>query len=137
MFSTRFTMAVAVASLVAAPALAQDSPVIGAWKTSAQADMGRFESTMRVSQGADGYTISIEDGPMPAPGGGGPEAAMPPMESTISNVKVEGSSFAFKRSLTTPQGPMELNYSGTVSGDTLTAEVGSSFGTVPVTGTRL
>jgi hypothetical protein len=138
MFRTRIAVALAGAMLVAAPAAAQDSPVVGAWKTTAETEMGKFEATMTVSQTADGYMIAIEDAPIPPPpGGGGPEAAMPPMESTISDVKVDGSSFSFKRSLTTPQGPMDLNYSGTVSGDALTAEVGSSFGAIPVTGTRL
>jgi hypothetical protein len=62
--------------------------------------------------------------------------AMPPMESTISDVHVDGNTFTFKRSLTTPQGPMELAYNGTVTGDALTAQVASSFGNIPVTGTR-
>jgi hypothetical protein len=79
----------------------------------------------------EGYAIEITDVP--------PEGAPagPPMESTISDIKVEGKSFAFKRQLSTPQGPMELTYTGSVDGDTLTAEANSAFGAIPVTGTRV
>ena len=58
------------------------------------------------------------------------------MPSTISDVVVDGAKFSFKRKLTTPQGEMNLTYTGTVDGDALTAEVGSDFGPITMTGTR-
>ncbi len=136
MKSIRFAALILGASLFSAPAMAQDSAVVGTWDTESVTDFGTFASTMTVSEGANGYMIAIVDAPMPAPGGGGPEAAPPPMESTISDVMVEGDSFSFTRNMTTPQGPMELAYTGSVDGDALTGQVVSSFGPIPMTGTR-
>ena len=119
------------AALLAMPAQAQDSPVVGTWNTQARTDFGTFASTMTVAHEGGVYSVTMVD-QAPAAGGQG----MPPMESSISGVSVDGNSFTFKRSLTTPQGPMELSYSGSVDGDSLTAEVASSFGNIPVTGTR-
>ena len=58
------------------------------------------------------------------------------MPSTISDVVVDGPKFAFKRKLTTPQGEIQLTYTGTVDGNALTADVGSDFGPMKMTGTR-
>ena len=127
----RFAALALGASLIASPAFAQDSSVVGTWDTEAVTDFGTFAATMTFAETGDGYTIEIVD--QDAGGGAGPAA---PTESTISDVVIEGDSFAFKRSMTTPQGAMELSYSGTVEGDTLTASVDSDFGAIPVTGTR-
>ena len=62
--------------------------------------------------------------------------AMPAMVSTISNVVVDGNAITFDRSLETPQGPMQLAYRFTADGDTITGEATSSFGAIPITGTR-
>jgi hypothetical protein len=107
------------------------SPVLGTWNTQAVTDFGTFASTMTVAAAADGYTITLVDAPMP-----GAPADAPPMQSTVSDVVVDGTSFSFKRSMTTPQGAMDLTYSGSVDGNSLTAQVASSFGNIPVTGTR-
>ena len=121
------------AAMIATPAIAQDSPVVGTWNTEAVTDFGTFAATMIVTQGEDGYAVEIVD---QTPAGGAQAGAPPQMESTISDVMVDGSTFSFRRSLDTPQGPMELTYTGSVEGDALTAQVGSSFGNIPVTGTR-
>lgn len=131
---TRFTKPLfvfAAASLcVSAPAMAEDSPVVGSWDTVAKTDFGNFQAVMAFAATAEGYTVEITDVP--------PEGAPagPPMESTVSDLVVDGGSFSFKRQLTTPQGPMELTYTGSVEGDALTAEANSAFGAIPVTGTR-
>lgn len=131
MFKTiRFAALVAGATLIAAPALAQDSPVVGKWATAVETDFGKFEAVMTVAHDGSAYTVAIED--VPQAGGGGPG----PMPSTISEVVIDGPKFAFKRKLTTPQGEMNLTYNGTVDGNTLTAEVGSDFGPLKLTGTR-
>ena len=44
--SLRFAIVAASASLVAAPALAADSPVVGTWNTEAVTDFGTFRSTL-------------------------------------------------------------------------------------------
>lgn len=118
-------------ALLVTPATAQDSPVIGVWNTEARTDFGTFVSTVTVAHEAGAYTVTIVDTLPPGAGAG-----MPVMPSTVSNVSVDGANFSFKRSLESPQGAMELTYSGSVAGDALTAEVASAFGNIPVTGTR-
>lgn len=126
-----FAALAAGATIFSAPVLAQDSPVVGTWNTEAVTDFGTFAAEMTVSERADGYAIQFVDAPME-----GAPADAPSMESTISDIVINGSDFSFKRSLTTPQGPMDLNYTGSVEGDTLTATVGSQMGEMSVTGTR-
>ena len=132
---TRFTkpifMLAGAALTMSAPAMAEDSPVVGNWDTVAKTDFGNFQAVMSFAATEEGYAIEMTDVP--------PEGAPagPPMESAISDIKVEGNGFSFKRQLSTPQGPMELTYTGSVDGDTLTAEANSAFGAIPVTGTRV
>ena len=130
MFKTiRFATLVASASLIAVPALAQSSPVLGTWNTEAVTDFGTFKATMKVAEANGAYTVEMTDVPA--------EGAPPAMPSTISDVVVDGTTFSFKRKLSTPQGEMDLAYTGTVDGDKLTAEVDTGqFGKLPVTGTR-
>ncbi len=115
------------ASLLSTPALAQESPVLGTWNTQAVTDFGTFAATMTVMDDEGSYIVTMEDVPV---------EGMPAMEGSISDVVVDGTSFSFKRSLTSPQGPMELAYTGNVEGDSLTATVTSPMGAIPVTGTR-
>ena len=129
----RFAALVAGASLLAVPALAQSSPVVGKWATAVETDFGKFEAVMTVAQEGEAYTVAIQDiAPQGGQGAGGGGA----MPSTISDVVIEGPKFAFKRKLTTPQGEMNFTYNGTVEGDSLTGEVGSDFGPIKLTGTR-
>lgn len=130
--SLRFAIVAASASLVAAPALAADSPVVGTWNTEAVTDFGTFKSTMTVAEAGGAYSIDIKDVPIE---GAPPAPPSPP--GAITDVVVDGASFSFKRKLTTPQGEMNFSYTGTVEGDKLTAEVDTGqFGKIPVTGTR-
>ena len=134
MFKTiRFAALVAGASLMAAPALAQDSPVLGKWNTAVVTDFGTFNAVMTVGQEGGAYTVAIQDIAPEGGAGAGGGGAMP---STISDVVVDGQKFSFKRKLTTPQGEMNLTYTGTVEGNALTADVGSDFGPLKMTGTR-
>ena len=122
----------ASASLIAAPALAADSPVVGTWNTEAVTDFGTFKSTMTVAEASGTYTIDIKDVPLE---GAPPAPPSPP--GAITDVVVDGATFSFKRKLTTPQGEMNFSYTGTVEGDKLTAEVDTGqFGKIPFTGTR-
>ena len=126
-----FAAALAGASF-AAPAFAADSPVVGVWDIAAETQMGKFESTMTVAEAGGAYTVDIKDKPATGPDG----AAMPAMPSTISDVKVDGASFAFNRKIDIQGQSIALAYSGTVDGDTLTATANSDFGPTPITGTR-
>lgn len=131
---TRFSMFAAAAmagSLAfAAPAAAQDSPVVGTWATEAKTDFGTFKSDWTVAEADGAYTVDVVDAPMEGGPGG------PPPESTISDVKVEENTLSFTRSLKMEQGPMDLKYTVTVDGDTMTGEASSDFGPMPITGTR-
>lgn len=126
----RLAVLAAGISFIAAPAFAA-SPVVGIWTTAADVQGMKIEATMTFAEAAGGHTVEIKDSPMP-----GAPADAPPMESTISDVVVDGSKFSFKRALSTPQGPMNLAYSGTVDGDSLTGQVVSDFGPIAITGTR-
>lgn len=119
------------AALFATPALAQESPVVGVWNTQAVTDFGTFASTMTVLEDEGSYIVMMEDVPPPGAPAGGEAPA-----SEITEVAVDGSTFSFKRHLESPMGPMDLTYVGSVEGDALTASVTTSFGTIPVTGTR-
>ena len=128
----RFAALVAGASLIAAPAWAQSSPVLGTWNTEAVTDFGTYRATMTETEANAAYSIEMND----VPAEGAPPPA-PPAAGSITEVVVSGSDFAFKRKLSTPQGEMQLAYTGRVDGDKLTAQVDTGgFGVLPVTGTR-
>ena len=130
--SVRLAALAAAASLFAAPALAADSPVVGVWNTEAVTDFGTFKSTMTVAEANGTYTVDIKDVPVE---GAPPAPPSPP--GAITDVVVDGANISFKRKLTTPQGELQMSYTGTVEGDKLTAEVDTGqFGKIPVTGTR-
>jgi hypothetical protein len=130
--SLRFAVLAVTASLVAMPALAADSPVVGTWNTEAVTDFGTFRSTMTVEEADGAYTIDIKDVPIE---GAPPAPPSPP--GAITDVMVDGATFSFKRKLTTPGGELTMSYTGNVDGDKLTAEVDTGqFGKIPVTGTR-
>ena len=129
--SVRFAVLATAASLMAAPALAADSPVVGTWDTAIDVQGQKMTAEITVAQAGDGYTVAIKDGPMP-----GAPADAPPMPSAISDVVVDGAKLTFKRKLTTPQGEMNLTYTANADGDALTGEIGSDFGPIAMTGTR-
>ena len=129
MFKTiRFAVLVAGASLMAVPAHAQSSPVVGAWDTEAVTDFGTFKATLTVTEANGAYAIEMKDVPA--------EGAPPPGASSISEVSVTGADFSFKRTIDFQGQPIVLNYSGKVDGNALTATATSDFGAIPVKGTR-
>ena len=129
MFSkTVFAAVVASAAVMAAPAYAQSSPVLGSWDTEAVTDFGTFKATLTVTEANGAYAIEMKD----VPGEGAP----PPAASTISDVTVNGANFSFKRTIDFQGQPIVLNYTGTVDGNALTATANSDFGSIPVKGTR-
>lgn len=127
----KMVLAAVATALLATPAMADHhATIVGDWDTVTESPMGNFEATMSIASDDDGYTVEIQDTP---PEGG---QAMPPMESTISDVSIDGNTLTFLRTLSTPQGPMELTYSLTAEGDSLSGEANSSFGAIPISGTR-
>ena len=120
------------ASLLAVPALAQSSPVVGTWDTAAVTDFGTFKSQITVTEANGSYAVEMKD--IPAEGAPADAGGMTP--GPITDVVVDGANFSFKRKLTTPQGEMNLTYTANANGDALTGEIGSDFGPIAMTGTR-
>ena len=108
-----------------APAYAQSSPVEGSWDLIMTMPIGERKSTMTVTPTDGTFTISFA-----FPEGGAP------VRDTISEIRIEGSTFAFKRSVEIEQGLIELNYAGTVDGSVLTGKVKSQFGEFDLKGSR-
>lgn len=130
-------LAAAGALFAATPAFAADSPVVGTWATEAKSDFGTFKSTWTVAQSGDAYTIDVKDAPMPGgPGGDAGAAPAAPPKSTISDVKVEGNKLTFKRELVMGDMTIDLNYDVTVDGGAMTGTTHSSFGDIPISGTK-
>jgi hypothetical protein len=108
-------------ALAIVPVLAADSPVAGTWQTEADTPAGKVAATFTFTQAEGGMKLTIEE---------------TGIESKISEVKVDGPNFSFKREISFGGGGLTLAYTGSVSGNTLTA-VGKSDGVeVKLTGTR-
>ena len=123
--------ALAATMAISAPAFAQASPVLGSWETTATTPIGELKSTFTFSGAAGSYAVDIKDQPMDgAPAGGDAP------EQVISDLKIEGSAFSFKRVIQTPQGAIALTYSGTVNGESLAAKASSDFGDIDIAGTK-
>ena len=72
------------------------------------------------------------------PGGGGGDGAAPPAppKSTISDVMVMGNELMFKRELVMGDMTIDLSYDVKVDGAAMTGTSHSSFGDIPITGTK-
>ncbi len=126
-----FAALAAGATVMAAPAYAQSSPV-GSWDTEAVTDFGTFKSELTIGQSGGGYTVAMVDAPQTGPDG----QPAPTPASTISDVAVNGADFSFKRTIDFQGQAIVLTYTGTVDGNALTATANSDFGAIPVKGTR-
>ncbi len=121
--------AIAAAGMAtASPALAQS--LVGTWDATVVVEgMGEFTETLTVSESGDGYSVVGEPtGAAAAMPGAGPSPA--------TNVTLDGDTFSFRRTIDTPQGAMEMTYSGTVEGDSFTGVVDMGFGQMAYSGVR-
>jgi hypothetical protein len=126
-------LAAAGTLFAATPAYAADSALAGTWSTEAKSDFGTIKATWTVAQNGGSYSIDIKDEPMQ----GGPGGAAPaPPKSTISDVKVDGNKLTFKRELVMGDMTIDLDYDVTVDGNAMTGTTHSSFGDIPITGTK-
>lgn len=125
-----FIAAAAAAAFLAAPALAADSPVAGAWAIEAKTGFGTFRSDWTVAEADGAWTLDVKDQPMEGGMGGDPPA------STISNVKIDGGKLTFDRALEIGGQTMSFSFDVTVEGDTMTGTANSDFGPIPISGTR-
>ena len=132
-FKSTAAAALAATAVCAAPAVAQDSALVGTWDLVAATQMGEMKSTMTVAEADGGYTVEIVDVAPEGGAGGGPEMEF---ESSISDVAVDGNSITFKRSLSSPQFSVDLSYELAADGDSVSGNAGSDFGDSAITGTR-
>lgn len=115
-----------LAAAVATPASAQS--FVGTWTATAQAPDGPISEELTVTKTADGYTITARLVTERPPGI--PEAG------PATDIKIEGDSFSYKRTVPLPDMPLDINYSGTVSGDTFTGQGEIGGFSVPYNGVR-
>jgi hypothetical protein len=125
--SRSVAFSILAAASLGGSALAQSSPVIGAWDTTLQTPGGVFSATMTFAEAEGGYTVEIDDVPYPG---------YEPVENGIGDIVVEGDSFSFKRTMNSPEGPFDISYTGAVDGDSLTGEATSVYGPMPISGMR-
>jgi hypothetical protein len=118
-------VALAWVTMLAAPAFAQSPSIAGSWDLTMTLPIGDRKSTMTITPTGETFTVTFAL----------PEGAAP-AQDTISEVRIDGSTFAFKRLVGIDQGQIELNYAGTVEGDELTGKVKSQFGEFDLRGNR-
>ena len=119
--------ALLAATLIAVPASAQS--FLGEWRATATVPDGTISETLSVKKTDQGYSIESSDVQPPSPEG---MTAGPGVD-----IVLEGDTFAYKRVVTTPQGPLEIIYKGTVSGDSFTGSGEITGFSVPYNGVRL
>ena len=112
-------IAAAAAALAASAAFAEG--LVGTWTLTGEGRDGPTTSELTVTEADGGYAGSLT-------GRRG--------TAELESVTVDGDSFSFVITMQTRMGDLELTYSGTVSGDTLTASIETPMGSRPVTGVR-
>lgn len=118
MKSARMVLATAIA-LLATSALAEG--LVGTWTLTRQTDDGPVESEMTVIEADGKYSGTIV----------GPRGTM-----EVESIAVDGAAFSFTVTVERLFIEMELNYSGTVSGDSMTGNVEMAMGSAEFTGVR-
>jgi hypothetical protein len=127
--TSRCVLVMAFAALAfATPASAQS--FLGEWTATATTPGGEVSETLTVVKTDDGFMITAKlVGPVPE---GTPEAG-PGID-----IVLDGNTFSYKRTVTTPNGALVITYTGVVSGDTFTGTVNlGGFAEAPYTGTRM
>ena len=82
-----------------------------------------------MTRAGDGYAVKAKMAqPLPE---GTPEAG------PGTNIKLDGDHFSYTRTVTTPGGSLNVDYSGTVSGDSFAGKVVLGGGEYPYTGVRV
>jgi hypothetical protein len=123
----RFAMTAAVlAAAFAVPASAQS--FVGTWTATATAPDGPISEELTVTKTADGYSVTAKLLTEQPPG--------MPQAGPATDIKIEGDSFSYKRTIELPDQRLEINYSGTVSGDTFTGQGDVGGFSVPYNGVR-
>lgn len=125
------TAVLLAAAAFAAPASAQSASTpsfVGTWTATATAPDGPISEELTVTKTADGYSITAKLITEQPPGM--PEAG------PATDIKIEGDGFSYKRTVELPDQHVEINYTGTVSGDTFTGQGEIGGFSVPYNGVR-
>ena len=124
------TLVVTLALATAAPAFCADSPFVGKWTASAVTPGGDVSETVTCVKTADGYSITAR---LVVPGPPGSPEAGPG-----TDIKLEGNTFSYKRSVDLGGNALVITYSGVITGDTFTGEVDmGGMAKVPYKGVRV
>ena len=90
-------------------------------------DAGKWNLTMNTPIGVQKFTAEIrQDGSFTSQSG----------VSKMESVKVEGSSVAFNTTVTSPMGPVNLAFAGTVAGNQVSGTCKTMFGDMNFTGEK-
>ena len=119
-------LAIVLAVALATPAFAQS--FVGDWTATAHVQGNDTSETLHVVKTDSGYAVT---GRLVNPTPGAPEAG------PGTDVVLDGDHFSYKRTVTTPQGSLQITYSGVVSGDSFTGTVDLGFAQAPYTGVRV
>ncbi len=112
----------AAALLLAVPAQAQDVDITGKWESTRETQQGTMTTTFTFEQdgGKLTGTLGSQRGDM-----------------EISDGTIEGNKISFKMVMTRGDRTMEMAYSGTVEGDTITGTMQTPRGEQPWTAKRI
>jgi hypothetical protein len=126
----RIMAALGLVSLVAFAAPAFSQSFVGEWTATAETPGGKVAETVKVVKTSAGFAITAK-------------LVVPPPEGTPeagpgTDIVLNGDHFSYKRTVSTPGGPLVITYTGVVSGDTFTgtADLGA-LGSVPYNGVRI
>ena len=115
-----------LAAALSTPAFAQS--FAGDWKATAHAGAVEASETVHAVKTSDGYAVTaklIDPAPGTLEAGPGTDIVM------------DGDKFSYHRTVTTPNGALQITYSGVVTGDTFAGEVDLLGNKIPYTGVRI
>jgi hypothetical protein len=126
----RIATAVMLVFVAASTAPAFGQSFVGQWTATAVTLGGDVSETLTVVKTAEGYKIKAElVGPVPQ---GTPQAG------PGTDIVINGDKFSYERTLNTPDGPLVITYTGTVSGDKFSGTVNlGGFAEAPYIGVRI
>jgi hypothetical protein len=101
------------------PPTAASNPLVGEWDIVMKTSMGERASTLIIAEDLSGSMVSEKSGSSP-----------------VTNVRVDGDSVAFDSALNAMGKSIDLEFSGTIEGDSLNGKISSSFGVFTTTGSR-
>lgn len=119
--NTHSAIFAAVLSLIVSPALAAGA-VTGTWDIVEETPQGEMEGVLMIEESGSGHTGSIN---------------VADQKNELQNVAVDGNEVTFDRTVETPNGNLDLSYTGTVEGDKIEGTIDAGqFGEIPFEGTR-